>query len=85
MTPPLEETYQIVSNNFTLLRDRNLLSDPAMVGNMSRELNFFVKTFIDPSVTTECLVLDVYVTPNGTYEVVEWNYGSVRSTRKVIV
>ena len=35
-TPPLEETYQMVSNNFTLLRDRNLLNDPATVGNMSR-------------------------------------------------
>ena len=44
-----------------------------------------MKTFVDPSVTTECLVLDVYRTPTGGYEVVEWNYGSVRSNRKVIV
>ena len=83
---PYEEVYQMVSNNFTLLRSRNLLLDnnTSPMHNLTRELTTFVKTFIEPSVTTKALVLDVYTVNNSTYQIVQWDYGSLLSTRQVV-
>ena len=79
--PVLEETYQAVSKNFTFLRQRSLTTDNATI---AREIGAFIKMFVDPSVITSCLVLDIYATGNGTYELEEWDYGSLRSNRKVV-
>ena len=53
--------------------------------NISREFVTFVKTFVDPSVTTAALVLNVYsLAPTPNYQVVEFDYGSFRSIRRVV-
>ena len=83
---PYEEVYQMVSNNFTLLRARNLALDNTTVPpmNLPREFTTFIKTFIDPSVTTKALVLDVYLVTNTSYQIVQWDYGSLLSNRQVV-
>lgn len=52
--------------------------------NMTRELTTFVKTFIEPAVTSKLLVLDIYMITNMSYEVIEWDYGNLKSNRKII-
>lgn len=56
-----------------------------MVGNYSREFVSFLKTFIDPSTTTRCLIIDVYMASPTTYQLVEWDYGNIRSNNRVVI
>ena len=69
-----------------MINDRNLALDnyTAPGSNITRELTTFVKTFIEPSITTKCLVLNVYSLDNTTYQIVQFDYGNIRSNRKVI-
>ena len=73
--PPVEAVFQLVGSNFTLLRQRNLA-----VTNAST----FVKLFIDGSVTSKALVIDIYIKTNGTYNVVQRDYGNFLSSRQVV-
>jgi hypothetical protein len=85
--PPVEQVWQIVGKNFTFIRQRFLTNDTHFVPttNLTRELATFMKCYIDPSVTSKAVVIDVYVNDSmAGYVAVEWDYGNFLSNNQVI-
>ena len=71
----------------TFLRNRKLADDTTLYTGVpkTREGLNFIKTFIDQSITKNCVVIVVYVKPDtSTFDLVEWDYGSVKSNFKIV-
>jgi hypothetical protein len=51
----------------------------------NRELNSFVKTYVDAGNTDTLIVLDLYNTSNSTYELDQYVYGNMASVAQVQV
>lgn len=66
----------MVGNQIVFLGGRNL-------NNNSMERINFRYVFIDNSVTYNCYVINIY-SVNGSYQVVQFNYGNIASNYRVI-
>jgi hypothetical protein len=65
----------MIANQVVLIRSRNV------TGN-GKELGSFYKVYIDPTVTNQLYVINLYT--NGvTYDVVEYQYGNLASAQRV--
>ena len=83
---PVEQGWQVMGSNFTLIRQRSLALDTNVYAPspVTRELANFLRTFVDPSVVDKLIVLNIYAKTPSTYDLVEFDYGNILSNNQVV-
>ncbi len=90
-SPAIEEAYQFAGTQVAFLRSRGLTNNQTMFNGFStgnattdQELFGFVKSFVDWNYQDKLVVLDLYMLNNVTYQLVQWNYGSLADNKRII-